>query len=154
VLLRQTLAEPAEQVDIQFGRDPVLVHLPRIALQEGPTHAGDTLTFALEWQAAQGLQSAPFDYAIFAHLLNEQGEKVAQLDWQPHDDWGPRPMTSWVAGTSLVDQQTLRVPDTLPPGNYAVVLGVYHWQTGARLATTGERAAPGDVVTVAHFSIK
>ncbi len=154
VVLRQTLTKPAEQVDVQFGHDPVLVRLQGIALQPLPSKAGDTLTFALEWQAAQGLQTAPFDYAIFAHLLNEQGEKVAQLDWQPHDDWGPRPMTSWVAGTSLVDQQALRLPATLPPGNYVVVLGVYNWQTGTRLATSGEDAAPGDVVTLAHLSIK
>ncbi len=154
IVLPQTLTQPSETVDLQFGEKPALFTLEAVTRQTLPTQAGDLLTFTLEWQAADGLQTEGFDYAVFAHLLNEQNEKVAQLDWQPHDAWGPRPMTSWLAGSRIVDQQSLTLPADLPPGNYHLILGVYNWQTGERLATVGPRSEAGDVVTIARFSIK
>ncbi|MCB0107451.1 MAG: hypothetical protein KDE53_16135 [Caldilineaceae bacterium] len=110
------------------------------------------LTFALEWWA--GREPIPLDYSVFAHLLNEQGEKVAQLDWQPRDDWGPRPMTTWFEATSIVDEQRLPLPEDLPAGNYHLVIGVYNWQTGERLAISGAGATPDNVAPIAEISIK
>ncbi|MCB0080287.1 MAG: hypothetical protein KDE47_05135, partial [Caldilineaceae bacterium] len=113
VPLRHVLERAAQPVDTQFGGDPAVMRLARVQITHLPTRAGEPLDFALEWHAGAGLAAAPFDYSLFAHLLNEQGEKVAQLDWQPHDDWGPRPMTTWFATTALVDQQQLLLPADL-----------------------------------------
>lgn len=154
VPLRQTLNAAAQRVNVQFGNEPPLFWLSAVDLGPLPTAAGQSLDFALEWLADNGLTVAGFDYAIFAHLLNDAGEKVAQLDWQPHDDWGPRPMTTWIEAASIVDRQRITLPSDLPAGNYHLVIGVYNWQTGERLATQGESARSDDVVEIAQFSIK
>jgi len=151
VPLPQTLTQPAEMLELHFGQDPIRFSLQAVALQAPSIQAGKPLTFTLAWHA---LQEQELDYTIFVHLLNEAGEKVAQLDWQPQDAWGPRPLTSWIAGSSIVDQQSLSLPDTLPAGNYHLILGVYNWQTSERLAISGPHAEAGDVATIARFSIQ
>lgn len=154
VPLREEIKEPTTRFAIHFGKDATLLSLTAVALEEMPESGGDSLGFAVEWQAHAGLVQEPFDYTPFVHLLNEAGEKVAQLDWQPHDDWGARPMSSWFEATTIVDQERLALPANLPAGNYQLILGVYNWQTGERLAVIGDGAEPEDVVTIARFSIK
>jgi uncharacterized membrane protein len=152
--LRQTLANPTAQLAVQFGEDPPLLRLTAATVDELPMNGSAEIRFALEWWAHQSLVEQPFDYSLFAHLLNEQGDKVAQRDWQPHDDWGPRPMSSWFEATSLVDEETLPLPADLPPGNYELIIGVYNWQTGERLPAVGTDATAGDVVTIARFTVQ
>jgi hypothetical protein len=95
----------------------------------------DPLTYTLYWRSRTGVD---FDYTVFAHLLDAQGNKVAQLDWQPHDAAGPLPMSAWIPDRPVVDTQTLALPPDLPPGEYTLQIGVYDWRTGARLAPTGD----------------
>ncbi len=121
--------------------------------------AGDTLDFTLRWQAGQAPPA--FDYAITAQLFAADGAKVAQLDWQPTDLFGPRPMTSWRPEETLWDRQQLPLPATLAPGEYRLAIGVYNWQTGERLVVTaGEPGGePGgepmtELATVAQFSVQ
>jgi len=154
VPLRQTLTQTDQAIDIQFGNEPSLFWLRAIELGPLPTAAGQTIDFALEWYADNGIAQAGFDYSLFAHLRNDAGETVAQLDWQPQDAWGPRPMTTWFEGTSIVDTQRVTIPSELPVGNYHLIVGVYNWQNGERLAVYGEPTEPDDTVTIAQFSIK
>lgn len=86
----------------------------------------------------QGVQTPPFDYSLFVHLLDEQGQTQTQLDWQPRDYAGPRPMSSWQPAELVHDLQQLALPATLPAGQYQLVLGVYNWQTGERLPLESE----------------
>jgi hypothetical protein len=72
------------------------------------------------------------------HLLDEQGQTQTQLDWQPRDYAGPRPMSSWQPAELVHDLQQLALPATLPAGQYQLVLGVYNWQTGERLPLESE----------------
>ena len=152
VAVRNQLMQPTTQLDVHIGNEQTSLSLAGILLEEIPKTGGDELSFALEWRA--GPIPISFDYAIFGHLLNAQDEKVAQLDWQPQDDWGPRPMTTWLAEEVIIDQQSLRLPDTLAAGNYRLLLGVYNWQTGERLAISGSDVTADDTATVAHFSIQ
>lgn len=138
--------------DLHFGAQPDAFRLLGMRHTAIPGAAGDAFTFALHWQV--GDTPPNFDYALFAHLRNEQGETAAQLDWQPHDQLGPRPMTGWLPKEELWDQQTLHLPEDLSPGNYRLILGVYNWQSGERLAMRGEDAEAGDVVTIGQVSIK
>jgi uncharacterized membrane protein len=100
---------------------------------------GDHAPIVFAWYA---LQQPAMDFSVFVHLLDESGNKVAQLDWQPHDAWGPRPMTSWRIGQTILDEQILPVPVDLPPGAYELILGVYDWQNGERLPVDGANARP------------
>ncbi len=116
----------------------------RLAATEAPaTVEGDEFTFALQWETDARLD---FDYSAFAHLLDEAGEKVAQLDWQPQDAIGLLPATYWTPGEPVVDRQTLTLPDSLAGGQYRLIVGLYNWQDGTRLPVTGADAFPGDAV--------
>ena len=148
-------ADPTQPLQVSFGNAQTLVALYGVTPIRLPTQAGDDLRFQLHWRASRN--PIDFDYALFAHVLNDAGEKVAQLDWQPHDALGPRPMTTWFAATELVDPVTIPLPPTLPAGNYRVILGVYNWQSGERLTATADAGSAdnvaGDVVTLLHFRL-
>ena len=109
------------------------------------------MPFTLHWQA-----SAPvdFDYTAFAHLLDAQGNKVAQLDWQPHDRMGVLPTSAWPRGWPVIDAQRLLLPADLPPGDYTLLVGLYNWQSGERLPAQGERVVDGNAVQLGPFRIE
>jgi hypothetical protein len=86
--------------------------------------AGTQLPFTFHWRA-----SAPvdFDYTAFAHLLDAQGNKIAQLDWQPHDRMGLLPTSAWPLGWPVTDAQQLPLPPDLAAGDYTLLVGFYNW---------------------------
>ncbi|HMN27624.1 MAG TPA: DUF2079 domain-containing protein, partial [Caldilineaceae bacterium] len=112
--------------------------------------AGAAIPITLSWYA---LQQPALDFSVFVHLLDATGNKVAQLDWQPHDYLGPRPMTSWRSGQTVVDAQVLPIPPGLTPGVYHLVLGVYDWQSGDRLPVVGATAGADQTVELAELVI-
>jgi hypothetical protein len=138
---------PAKPLDVRFGEQ---IRLRGVTLPER-AEAGDALPFTLVWQA-----DAPVDrdYTAFAHVLDGQGNKAAQLDWQPHDPAGRLPTTAWLPGQPVVDTQTLVLPGGLAPGPYRVVAGLYYWQDGVRLPVQGPDAQPGDVVDLGIVQVE
>ena len=79
----------------------------------GDAKPGAQLRVTLTWQATQ---SPPAPWHSFLHLLDAQGEKVAQADdHQPGGDYLPAPL--WNPGDIIVDTFTLTLPDDLPPAN-------------------------------------
>ena len=140
-------APPATVLDTQFG-DAI-----RLDGATGPSlaSAGDALTFTLYWQTVAPVAT---DYTTFAQLVNAQGNKVAQLDWQPHDNAGLLPTSAWVVARPVVDTQTLALPPDLPPGEYWLHIGMYQWQDGSRLPVAGDLAQPGDVAVLGPVQIE
>ncbi len=135
---------------------PLAVTFGDRVLLEGATwpptaRPGVELTWTLHWRSRDRID---FDYALFAHLLDARGEKVAQLDWQPHDRSGRLPMQAWVPGQAVVDTQRLVLPADLPAGDYRLVVGIYDWRDGTRLPAAGAQAAPGDVVELGPIRIR
>ena len=153
--IKPDYTEPTQPLQVSFGKEQTLVALYGVTPIQLPTQGDERLRFQLHWWASR--YGIDFDYAVFAHVLNEADEKVAQLDWQPHDALGPRPMTTWFTATGLVDPVTITLPPTLPAGNYRVILGVYNWQNGERLTATADAGSEdhveGDVVTLLHFML-
>jgi hypothetical protein len=138
---------PTTPLTVDFGG---MIHLAGVDL---PTQAqaGVELPFTLHWQA-----SAPvdFDYTAFAHLLDAQGNNVAQVDWQPHDRLGLLPTSSWLLGRPVIDTQRLALPPDLPPGSYTLLVGFYNWQTGDRLSAQGDGVTGDNAVTLGPVQIK
>jgi hypothetical protein len=60
------------------------------------------------------------DYTIFVHLLDAEGETLANADHLP-----PRPTHEWRPGQAIPDRFKLPLPPGLPPGDYWVKVGLY-----------------------------
>ncbi|NJN82499.1 MAG: DUF2079 domain-containing protein [Caldilineaceae bacterium] len=141
-------SEPADRLNVTFG-DEIL--LEGATLEQQAVSPGENLEFSLHWRA---IQPPIFDYAVFAHLLDADGAKVAQLDWQPQDAIGRLPATAWIVDQPVVDSQSIPLPAQLPAGTYRLIVGLYNWQNGVRVATNGPDAGADDAVTVAVIEVK
>ncbi|NJN96787.1 MAG: hypothetical protein HC875_23115 [Anaerolineales bacterium] len=86
------------------------------------------------------------DLTCFAHLLDQNGQVVAQLDWTPQDGLGYLPTTAWQPGRPVVDRQSLSLPAGIAPGEYRLMVGWYYPVTGDRLPVTA--GGGGDTVEV------
>ena len=90
--------------------------------------AGETQSVVLRWHVAE---EVPLDYTIFLHLRDSNNELVAQADGPPMDGWYP---TSWWAtGERVTDEHAFLLPDSIPPGTYYLVAGLYDPAGGGRL---------------------
>lgn len=90
---------------------------------------GQAVTLRLVWDVRTEFTS---DTMLFAHLLRDDGERVAQVDI-------PLPTTSWHLGRFPSSEIPIAVPATTPPGTYRLFIGLYNPTDGQRLALT---AAP------------
>ncbi|MFN2169098.1 MAG: hypothetical protein ACK2U9_22930, partial [Anaerolineae bacterium] len=97
--------------------------LPAFAWQPG-----DILPLSLFWQPSAGVTA---DYRVFVHLLDADGQIVAQTDTAPVG--GSRPTASWTAGEMIRDPVGIMVPPTIAEGEYRLVVGMYDPDTGERL---------------------
>ena len=92
------------------------------------TRPGGAILLTLLWQ---DLAAVDENYQVFVHLLDNQGNKIAQADGQPVQ-W-LRPTSTWQPGERIADRYGLLLPDTLPSGEYSIAVGLYHPVTGQRL---------------------
>jgi len=145
-LLPRDRATPSSAETIaRFGN---LALLSRFDISSDEVAAGRPLTLTLKWIA---LGQADRDLTLFAHLINEAGQAVAQHDKQPLD--GQFPTTRWQAGTQFTDQHVFQLPQALAPGAYRIALGFYDAATGERLpvaAGAADRAGAAWEVTADH----
>ena len=100
------------------------------------TEPGGELLLALRWES---LRPVDYNYQVFVHLLNANGEKLMQRDGQPAQ-W-MRPTSAWQPGEVIVDRYGLLLPEDLPDGSYTIAVGLYNPVTGQRLPVS---AGPGD----------
>ena len=84
--------------------------------------------FTLHWQATGPISQ---DYTVFTHLVDSQGNLIAQQDNVPQK--GRYPTSLWSPGEIVLDPYVLHLPPDLLPGRYALRVGLYHPQTGQRL---------------------
>jgi hypothetical protein len=86
------------------------------------------------------------DYTVFIHLLDLQGNLVAQFDSPPAA--GAYPTSLWNPGEIIADEHRL---GELPPGRYALQIGLYRLDTGRRLPVAG---TPDGTVKLAEIEFK
>ena len=144
------IASPQHPGQAQFWN---LINLYGYDLPATTLNPGDKLPFTLHWQSAAPLT---VDLTTFAHLRDDAGNTVAQLDWTPQDSLGYLPTSAWQPGRVVVDSQSLSLPDNLPPGEYRLVAGWYYAPTGERLLVTGSGALKTDdgVVEIGSVTIR
>ena len=117
------------------------IRLVGYELAEESVLPGQSLPFHLYWQAAGATEA---DYQVFNHLLDAEGNLVAQADGPPLPDPLLRRGTSgWDDPEEILfsREYVLTIPEDFPPGEYSLVSGFYRRDTGQRLLTpTGEDA--------------
>jgi hypothetical protein len=112
--------------------------------------ASAPLSLVLTWQRDG---QAPPNLSRFVHLLDSTGGRVAQVDGQIADAFGPLPISGWPVGESVYDLVTLALPATLPPGEYTLAVGLYDWQTGERLRAVGAGASEDGAAAIGLVQI-
>jgi hypothetical protein len=124
----------------QFGDGITLVQadVPAGGWQPGATQAVN-----LTWLAETPARGR---YTVFVHFIGPNGTLAAQGDQEPWQ--GTYPTDAWLAGVSATDQYTLALPEDLPSGEYALVVGLYDPVTQQRLSRLENGAAVGDSFTL------
>ena len=88
------------------------------------------LLLTLRWQAQKPVGG---DLKVFAHLVDGDGQIVAQRDSQPLS--GRKPTSTWTVGETVVDRLGLLLPSEgqPPSGEYDLLVGMYDPDTLERL---------------------
>ena len=94
----------------------------------------DAMHFDFYWQ---GLREMDLLYFVFLHVVDAQGQIVAQHDLGPGQR-GKQPTTSWLPGEIVTDPVDLALPAKIAPGQYTMRLGLYLPPDGPRLLILDE----------------
>jgi len=108
-----------------------------------PTPQG--LNLELEWTTTAAV---PVAYQVFAHLVDAQGQVVAQADAPPRRGYWPT--DRWRPGEVVRSEHAFVLPEALPAATYTLQVGMYELTTLARAAAYDEngRRWPGDAVVL------
>jgi 4-amino-4-deoxy-L-arabinose transferase-like glycosyltransferase len=115
----------------------------------GSTRAGDTPELALIWHAL-GRQNR--NWTVFVHLVDAQGQIVAEDNRPPQND--AFPMLQWVAGDWIEDRHPLALPANLAPGEYHIRVGLFFPRTERRAGVYSKRGTlRGDYLDVGSMIV-
>ena len=118
---------PAEVERLQADQQIDLTWDGAIALREWNAQVvGSTLTVNLTWQALVDMSR---EYSVFVHLLDEQGNVIAQNDRLP-DGY---PTQDWEPLEIVMDQFEVAIPGTIESGTFTLQTGFYYLPTFERL---------------------
>lgn len=111
--------------------------------------AGETLSYALYWQAERPI---PVSYTVFTQLLDIEGRYVTGWDNPPCH--GTCPTTTWQPGEIIRDEYRLPLPADLPAGAYVLQAGWYEPETGRRLLAGHDGERREDRVILATIMVR
>jgi hypothetical protein len=104
----------------------------------------------LAWQATEAVDR---DYTVFVHLLSPDGAFITQADAPPGDPFFTT--STWLPGDTVLDAHILELPLGTPPGDYTLLIGLYHRPTSQRLEATDESGESlGDSLRLGSFPIE
>jgi hypothetical protein len=110
-------APPAQQAGQSFGD---AIRLAGYDAVPDALKPGGAAEITLQWQPITRLHA---DYTTFVHLVNANGDKIAQSDRRPGGAYYPTSL--WKPGETLIDKHTLALPADLGPAPYTIVVGLY-----------------------------
>jgi len=125
--------------------EPAPTVLERVTVPKAPVRAGTAYTVTLQWRAG-GPTSVPL--TVFTQLLDGNGRLVAQHDGPPAG--GLRPTNDWRPGELIADPHVISLPNTLTPGTYRLIVGLYDGQTGRRVPAPG----PNNAIQVTEVRVE
>lgn len=93
---------------------------------------GATLDVTLHWQSTDRTDQ---ELIVFVHLLDSDGNLIAQHDSIPNN--GLSPTWQWLADQQYQrDPHQLQLPEAGMPTEYSIYIGVYDSVTGVRKTVT------------------
>jgi len=142
----QPAAAPDVRVDARLGEHIIL---EGYALRPAAPAPGDILQVTLFWRTDAPLNER---YKVFVHVAADPAQPpVAQQDGEPGG--GLRPTTDWPPGETLPDNHGVLLPSDLPPGDYAVRIGLYNAFTALRLPVTVDGQPAGDSLPIGTITV-
>ncbi len=148
---RQTaLANEALPIDARIGDTIQLegftVHAPDESSSYLP---GDAINLHLFWLAEQDISE---EYTVLVHLLDDNGNVVAQGDAPPlGNSW---PTSRWQAGDRIRDFHIIATEPDLPEGQYTLAIGLYDPISVINLPVQGQGADPATKRIILPLSLK
>jgi hypothetical protein len=149
------LVKPMPGLEIKYRMEPLgpLVEVKGPAIARPPEHAmgtmldgsltlvgydldpsdpvpGQELRVILYWRVEQDLSK---DYHTYVHLLNDEGQAIAQSDHRPGQEYYPSSL--WKPGETLLDVHVLSIPGETQPGVVTLVAGAYEYPSLAPLGS-------------------
>jgi len=121
---------------VRFGE---AIALRGWGIQPATLQPGGSLEATLLWEAVGPLSR---DLTVFVHLLDAQGQRVAQSDSYPMG--GMYPTSRWQTGEVVQDRHTLYLSGDASPGRCRLIVGFYDLRTGERLPVAGAGSDNGD----------
>jgi hypothetical protein len=97
----------------------------------GSPTPGGQIELLTRWQALRPIDQ---DYTVFFHAVGPDGSRWGQQDTMPQN--GKLPTSSWQPGQVIQDEYRIVLATDAPvSSDYRYLLGLYQWQTGARLTS-------------------
>lgn len=144
---RSALLKLENELDVQFGDDLSLVGY-NIPLTEKVT-GGQWLRVLTGWKTKRQLTER---YVFELGLYDSQGHLWAQTAQEPCQ--GIRPTDRWLSGLVHYDDSVLKLPPTMPSGNYRIVLSVHSkGHDDAVLARDSQGASLGTEIDIKSISV-
>lgn len=137
--------EMATAVDLRFGD---AITLRGYTLGATRVQPGDVIPLTLFWETAVALDTR---YKVFLHLVDANGNLVAQRDSEPGG--GLVPTTIWQPESVVVDNHGVLVPVGAESGMYTLLLGLYDLGDAASRLQIQTDSGKLDVFPVANISI-
>jgi 4-amino-4-deoxy-L-arabinose transferase-like glycosyltransferase len=109
---------------------------------------GDTVPVALRWTVREPVAQP---YSVFVQLLGPEGSLVAQSDGEPRN--GLHPFTDMTPSQPVTDCRALLVPADATVGDYTVIVGLYHRDSGMRLPVTTSSQNDADHLVLGRIHI-
>lgn len=124
------------------------VRLLGYSLPTQETKPGDIVQLTLLWQAITPMNER---YKVFTHLLDAHGHLVGQRDAEPGG--GAKITTIWKEGEQVLDNYGLLVLPAVPPGDYAIEIGLYGLNDGQRLPVVEGEQKGSDRILLSNIHI-
>jgi hypothetical protein len=114
-----------------------LVRLTGWSVPRTTTRTGETLDVYLQWDV---LSTTPDDYRVFVQLIDPTVPEIllGSGDSAPRGNWYPT--YRWVAGVCFNDRFLVQVMPETSPGNYRLLVGLYHAEVGHRIPASSDDA--------------